>query len=622
MVQCKSLGLSNNGITDIEDGAFQDMIQLQSMWLDQNKLTSLPSKNPGSIKWMRLNNNQITEIKSENFAGMWGCKELYLYENEITHIEDGSFSDMHVLEYLTLRRNNLTSVPRDLPTTLQLLTLQSNFLTQVRDRDFAGLRVCRWLYLQDNEISDIENEAFRDLVSLERLKLNDNRLTTLQTGLFDDLAQLNELWIYNNPMTTLDPTLFSTQNEYLILLMSDWDSQDSWMCQTLCWLKHKEDAGEISFDRKGDEYDPKCADAEWYSLDCGKFTIVRQNQCSVISFCFKSKEPNMFHQIVTWEPTKRLYFQKSEHCWSEGLILMLDWIGPWEQILRHSWTTMLIREQFYLVIFVEKTFLKTFSLQWFALSSVSGWSYIGSVVDCQNTDATKSCWILAFVDVSVFSTQTLPRHIQPLAHPEHGGLFVNDKGNCVIWQMCVGHGISSGRHFSSACDLTTQTNSTNHKTKLIPSDIPTDTTEIWLLRNSITKITREDFAGMALCQYLGLSNNGITNIEDGAFQDMIQLQSMWLDHNKLTSFPKNNPAGIHRMRLNNNQITESRAKDFAGMLGYMGLFLYENEITQIEDRSFKDMPVLEYISFNKNNLTSVPRNLPTTLKVLNSSLIL
>ncbi len=187
------------------------------------------------------------------------------------------------------------------------------------------MRVCRWLYLQENQITNIENGAFRDLVSLERLKLNDNRLRTLHAGLFDGLGKLDELWIHNNPLTTLDAALFSTQNQHLVLLMSDADSDDSWRCGTLCWLKEEENTGAISFVHEGEEYKPCCVDVVWDSLQC--CTWIQCNDILPFRLSRRNFWLSIFHSgqylpALTKPKVQTLYFRnfniaaQTTWCWA------------------------------------------------------------------------------------------------------------------------------------------------------------------------------------------------------------------------------------------------------------------------------------------------------------------
>ncbi|KAK9518047.1 hypothetical protein VZT92_023375 [Zoarces viviparus] len=74
---------------------------------------------------------------------------------------------------------NLSSVPRDLPQTTELLDLSRNHIQQLHRGDFKNTPLLRFLNVSWNSLEDIDPETFLDTPLLEDLDLSHNRLRNL-----------------------------------------------------------------------------------------------------------------------------------------------------------------------------------------------------------------------------------------------------------------------------------------------------------------------------------------------------------------------------------------------------------------------------------------------------------
>ncbi|XP_070693558.1 toll-like receptor 1 [Pempheris klunzingeri] len=74
---------------------------------------------------------------------------------------------------------NLSSVPRDLPQTVQLLDLSFNYIQQLHRGDFRNTTLLRFLNMSWNSLEDIDPDTFLDTPLLEYLDLSHNRLKNL-----------------------------------------------------------------------------------------------------------------------------------------------------------------------------------------------------------------------------------------------------------------------------------------------------------------------------------------------------------------------------------------------------------------------------------------------------------
>ncbi|CAH1244231.1 LRRC4 [Branchiostoma lanceolatum] len=92
-------------------------------------------------------------------------------------------------------RKGLTSVPQDLPTTITVLDLDNNAITNLRQSDFSSLER---LSLNWNDIRSIEAGMFNDTTQLRSLDLGYNSISTIAADIYDILARIPTVYIGNN----------------------------------------------------------------------------------------------------------------------------------------------------------------------------------------------------------------------------------------------------------------------------------------------------------------------------------------------------------------------------------------------------------------------------------------
>ncbi|KAI4824105.1 osteoglycin, paralog b isoform X2 [Pseudochaenichthys georgianus] len=109
----KTIDLTGNLITEIDDGAFSKLLLLEELILVENKLTKLPML-PAKLTLFNANFNQLKTkgVKATAFKKLTGLAYLYLGNNE------------------------LTAVPQ-LPESLQVVHLHNNKISTVTDETFC-----------------------------------------------------------------------------------------------------------------------------------------------------------------------------------------------------------------------------------------------------------------------------------------------------------------------------------------------------------------------------------------------------------------------------------------------------------------------------------------------------
>ncbi|KAL5285144.1 hypothetical protein ACFFRR_007093 [Megaselia abdita] len=82
------LDLSHSHINEIEDDTFGRLEILETLFLDNNNLKSIPSSLPTSLEHLFLQNNEIAEVQSQVFLGLHQLKILDLSNNQIMYLPD------------------------------------------------------------------------------------------------------------------------------------------------------------------------------------------------------------------------------------------------------------------------------------------------------------------------------------------------------------------------------------------------------------------------------------------------------------------------------------------------------------------------------------------------------
>ncbi|KPP80060.1 slit 1 protein-like [Scleropages formosus] len=109
LTQLKKINLSNNKITEIEDGAFEGAASVSELHLTANQLDSVRSgmfRGLEGLRMLMLRNNRISCIHNNSFTGLHNVRLLSLYDNQLTTITPGAFDTLQALSTLNLLANS------------------------------------------------------------------------------------------------------------------------------------------------------------------------------------------------------------------------------------------------------------------------------------------------------------------------------------------------------------------------------------------------------------------------------------------------------------------------------------------------------------------------------------
>uniref|UniRef100_A0A8C5MI53 Slit homolog 1 protein n=1 Tax=Leptobrachium leishanense TaxID=445787 RepID=A0A8C5MI53_9ANUR len=164
-------------------------------------LKSVPKNIPRNTERIELNGNNITRITKNDFSGLKQLRVLQLMENQIINLERGAFDDMKELERLRLNRNQLHTLPELLfqnNQALSRLDLSENVIQAIPRKTFRGATELKNLQLDKNQISCIEDGAFRALRGLEVLTLNNNNISAIPVSSFNHMPKLRTFRLHSN----------------------------------------------------------------------------------------------------------------------------------------------------------------------------------------------------------------------------------------------------------------------------------------------------------------------------------------------------------------------------------------------------------------------------------------
>ncbi|CAO1438147.1 unnamed protein product, partial [Diamesa tonsa] len=109
--------LTDNQVHTIEKDGFSDLIALERLRLNNNKIKMIPDNLLASLSnllRLDLSNNEIAAISKRMFKGVPALRSLQLDNNQIVCIDEQAVKNLQELEILTLNNNNLTTLPRDM----------------------------------------------------------------------------------------------------------------------------------------------------------------------------------------------------------------------------------------------------------------------------------------------------------------------------------------------------------------------------------------------------------------------------------------------------------------------------------------------------------------------------
>eukprot|EP00058_Branchiostoma_floridae_P028538 XP_002614029.1 hypothetical protein BRAFLDRAFT_67387 [Branchiostoma floridae] len=161
--------------------------------LSSEKLASIDSS---LLISLFIIDSEITEINRATFKDFLALDSLNLDDNKLTHIPRNWYGVYYpprdyYLTHLSISKNNISSLEEGCFEHLKeliMLDLSGNALQEIRSHWFTGLSALTMLYLNDNKIKTIQDNAFESLKEIHHLDLTNNDLVRLQSEALSTLS--------------------------------------------------------------------------------------------------------------------------------------------------------------------------------------------------------------------------------------------------------------------------------------------------------------------------------------------------------------------------------------------------------------------------------------------------
>uniref|UniRef100_A0A8C9ZLS0 Toll-like receptor 13 n=1 Tax=Sander lucioperca TaxID=283035 RepID=A0A8C9ZLS0_SANLU len=172
-------------------------------WIDKGLLATvckIPTLKKLDLYWNKFPNISVKLLACSQLS------ELDLSTTSMTELSKGSIRLMKQLRFLTLENNFLTKVPDDIRSvsSLEILNIGDNFISEVSCEDFKNTTRLRELYLYANHIGKLDGCVFESLNDLKILDMSDNLLWTFGDAFKIGLKKLEFLDLSNNFVVILE----------------------------------------------------------------------------------------------------------------------------------------------------------------------------------------------------------------------------------------------------------------------------------------------------------------------------------------------------------------------------------------------------------------------------------
>ncbi|XP_037548962.1 uncharacterized protein LOC119425505 [Nematolebias whitei] len=172
------------------------------MWIKKGLLSTvckIPTMRKLELHNIKWNNWTL------NLAPCSQLTELNLQTTYISDLQTGFIQSLKNLRSLILVNNQLTKVPPGIRslTLLEILSMDSNVISQLTCEDFVNMTHLTALSLSSNHIIKLDKCVFKSLTELKFLDVSNNLLQTFEDTFNVSLHKLEILEISHNPLITL-----------------------------------------------------------------------------------------------------------------------------------------------------------------------------------------------------------------------------------------------------------------------------------------------------------------------------------------------------------------------------------------------------------------------------------
>ncbi|CAB0007001.1 unnamed protein product, partial [Nesidiocoris tenuis] len=549
------LYLRDNFINTLPLYNFKNRKKLDKLDLGENALSEITSIFNGTlqIRDLNLDLNEITSIGDGVFQGT-NVGRIYLSQNKISNVSDDAFLGVeNTLEYLDLGGNSLQMIPRAVESLrkLKYLYLPSNNISLVHNDTFLGVsETLSALSLSGNDLDHVPSDSLCVCKQLTHLNLGYNRIMEIVEDDFVGLDSLETLLLMNNRVVVLPAHSFR-QTPTLRELSLSFNKISAVDEETFVDLESSLESLEISFglyfEEFPDEYLKPLKALVWLALDNNNFRSIAKSA---------------------------LYpFRNLQYLNLEGNRISKLPSGVFHPLVHRDLKD--IRLSYNHLISVEPhTFSNLPELQSIVLS--------GNQIKTIKPNSFRTLPS----KLSVILSDNKIHTISPRAFNDISTLVRLDLQSNDLQEFSL----SAFQNVTDPQMPMSLNLSRNHLVTLRIADTrrPVSVHTIDLSRNNLFFVPK-DFLE-AISQNLlkiNLGYNNLNRLDESAFGELSQLQTLSLPHNAIATLRKRAFAGLKKLQI---------------------LDLSHNQIEQLHMEQFKSLQNLRIVDLSFNHLRSIPRD--------------
>ncbi|XP_077199349.1 toll-like receptor 7 isoform X2 [Paroedura picta] len=246
-----------NTSLNVEHGTFEKLTQLKSLYLDGNQLSEVPRGLPPNLRLLSLEANNIISINRDSLKELGNIEILLLGKNcyyrnrcHVTYqIDSTAFQDLKNLTVLSLKANNLSSIPQNLPRSLTKLYIHNNQIQNISQHDLN--------YLHNLEVLDLSGNCPRCYLAPYPCEpCPNNGSLLISPTAFASLKQLKFLRLHSTSLRHVNPKWFeNTTNLEVLDLSQNYLAKEIEDAKFLNYLPNLQDL-DLSFNYVLQEYAP------------------------------------------------------------------------------------------------------------------------------------------------------------------------------------------------------------------------------------------------------------------------------------------------------------------------------------------------------------------------------
>lgn len=217
--------LTNDGIEDIQPGAFYNVPQLRKLVLKNNKIKTIREGifNHLALGTLDLSLNEINNISPGAFDNMVELLNINLADNKLGYWDSNWLHNTPILTRISFQNNVLEKIP------------DNAFKNMAGVKHFGQLSLPINLIFTGNKIKTISKTAFEDLQVINNLWLDNNQLESWDGKILEGI-NLKELRLDGNKLRCLEDF------DKIFIAHTTWLDGNPWNCDCLkniqSWTEH------------------------------------------------------------------------------------------------------------------------------------------------------------------------------------------------------------------------------------------------------------------------------------------------------------------------------------------------------------------------------------------------